>query len=491
MRDILKLDFTRLQEKLKDRSLSAVEVMDAYIQRAEETSDLNIYIHDTFDLARENAKTSDQRYKNGEQRPLEGLPLATKDIFCTKDVPTTCCSRILETFVPTYESTVTQNLKNAGAISLGKVNLDEFAMGSSTKTSMFGPSINPYRRPDMPDRPLTPGGSSGGSSAAVAAGAALMALGTDTGGSIRQPAGHCGIVGIKPTYGLCSRWGIMAFASSLDQAGPMTRSVKDAAFMLEHMAGHDPKDSTSINKPIPHYLKNLTSQIKGLKVGIPKEYSLPGLRADIKKMWEKTADQLKAMGAEIVEISLPHTELGLPIYYMINPSEASSNFARYDGLKYGLRVPGDTLQEMYTNTRTEGFGDEVKRRLMIGTHALSAGCYEEYYLRAQKVRRKVYEDFQKAFGKIDVILTPTTASDAFALDDDKMDPMAMYLEDIFTVGANLAGLPAISVPTGFSDNNLPLGMQLLGPALSEQTLFNAAFAIEEAVQFKHRIIEGL
>ena len=486
MTDILKLNFSELSRKLKEREVSTSDVIDTYISRATETSHLNAYVHDTFDLARNQAKLADKRFKDKTARPLEGLPLGTKDIFCTKDVPTTCCSKILESFVPSYESTVTQKLQNAGAISLGKLNLDEFAMGSSTKTSLFGPSINPFPHPQDKKRPLTPGGSSGGSSASVAAASSLVALGTDTGGSIRQPAGHCGIVGIKPTYGLCSRWGIMAFASSLDQAGPMARTVKDAALVLQHMAGHDEKDSTSINKPIPNYLNLITGNVKGLKVGIPKEYSLPGLRDDIKATWEKTADILKSLGAEVIEISLPHTELGLPVYYMINPSEASSNLARY-----GLRVEGDSLQDMYAKTRSEGFGEEVQRRIMIGTHALSAGCYEEYYLRAQKVRRKIYEDFKSAFSKVDVILTPTTASDAFALDDEKMDPMAMYLEDIFTVGANLAGLPAISIPAGYSKNELPLGMQLIGPALSETTLFNAGFALESAVQFKHKIIESL
>lgn len=492
MTDILKKTFCELSTLLKRKEVSVVEVVDAYRKKAEDTAHLNMYVHDTFDLAKTQAQESDKRFKSGEARPLEGLPLGIKDIFCTKDIPTTCCSRILENFVPTYESTVTQKLRHAGALSLGKLNLDEFAMGSSTNTSIFGPSINPYRLPNQPDVALTPGGSSGGSSAAVASGAALVALGTDTGGSIRQPAGHCGIVGIKPTYGLCSRWGIIAFASSLDQAGPMARTVKDAAMVLEHMAGHDAKDSTSLNIPVPSYISQITGDVKGLKIGIPKEYDRPDLRQDIKDLWKKTAQNLEARGAIVTDISLPHTDLGLPVYYMINPSEASSNFARYDGVRYGLRVEDTSLSGMYTKTRSEGFGAEVQRRIMIGTHALSAGCYEDYYLRAQKVRRKIYDDFASAFRGVDLILTPTTASDAFALSDAKnRDPMDMYLEDIFTVSANLAGLPAISVPVGHSKNELPLGMQLIGPALSEATLFNTAFAVEEDAQFQHKIIEGL
>jgi aspartyl-tRNA(Asn)/glutamyl-tRNA(Gln) amidotransferase subunit A len=490
MSSLLKLNFHELRQHLSKKEISVTDVVNTYIKRAEDTSELNAYVLDTFDQAKDQAKKADSRYQKGEARALEGLPLATKDIFCTKDVLTTCCSRILEDFIPTYESTVTDNLNHAGAISLGKANLDEFAMGSSTSTSSFGPSINPYKKKGD-DANLTPGGSSGGSSASVAAGSSLAALGSDTGGSIRQPAAYCGLVGIKPTYGLCSRYGIMAFASSLDQAGPLTRTVKDSALVLEHMAGHDAKDSTSINKPVPCYEKALTGNVRGLKIGIPKEYNLPGLNPDLQRLWEKSATWFKEMGAEIIDISLPHTEYGLPVYYIVNPSEASSNFARYDGVRYGLRVNGKSLGDMYEKTRTAGFGDEVKRRILIGTHALSAGCYEEYYLRAQKVRRKIFEDFKQAFTQVDFILTPTTASDAFALDDPSMDPMAMYLEDVFTVAANLAGLPAISVPSGFSEKGLPLGMQLIGPALSEEKLFNAAFALETAAQFKHKIIEAL
>lgn len=490
MTSLLKLDFHQLRHKLVKKEATASEVIQAYIQRAEETAHLNAYVLDTFEQALQQAKEADKRYHKGEARPLEGLPLATKDIFCTKDVRTTVCSQILENFIPSYESTVTHKLNQAGAISLGKTNLDEFAMGSSTLTSCFGPSINPLKRKnDSTD--LTPGGSSGGSSASLAAGSSLAALGTDTGGSIRQPASHCGIVGIKPTYGRCSRYGIIAFASSLDHAGPMARTVRDAAMVLEHMAGHDPKDSTCLPHPVPHYEKSLTGNVKGLKIGIPKEYNLPGLHTDIARLWQQSATWFKEMGAEIVDISLPHTEYGLAVYYIVNPSEASSNLARYDGVRYGLRVDGGSLEEMYEKTRTAGFGDEVKRRIMIGTHALSAGCYEEYYLRAQKVRRKILNDFQAAFQKVDFILTPTTAGDAFALNDPSMDPLAMYLEDVFTVAANLAGIPAISVPVGFSQQGLPLGMQLLGPMLSEAGLFNAAFALETAAQFKHPIIEAL
>lgn len=489
MVSLLKLDFHHLRQKLVKKEISTSEVINAYIQRAEETFHLNAYVFDTFEQAREQAKESDKRYANGEARPLEGLPLATKDIFCTKDIRTTICSKILENFIPTYESTVTHKLNQAGAISLGKTNLDEFAMGSSTLTSCFGPSINPLKRKND-DTDLTPGGSSGGSSASVAAGSSLVALGTDTGGSIRQPASHCGIVGIKPTYGRCSRYGIIAFASSLDHAGPMARTVRDAALVLEHMAGHDPKDSTCLPHAVPQYTQSLTGNVKGLKIGIPKEYNLDGLHPDIARLWQQSATWFKEMGAEIVDISLPHTEYGLAVYYIVNPAEASSNLARYDGVRYGLRVEGQTLDEMYERSRTAGFGDEVKRRIMIGTHALSAGCYEDYYLRAQKVRRKILNDFQSAFQKVDFILTPTTASDAFALNDPSMDPLAMYLEDVFTVAANLAGIPAISVPVGFSEKGLPLGMQLLGPMLSEDRLFNAAFALETAAQFKHPIIEA-
>jgi aspartyl-tRNA(Asn)/glutamyl-tRNA(Gln) amidotransferase subunit A len=489
MTSILKLTFHQLRHKFLKKELSVSEVIDTYIRRAEDTSYLNAYVLDMFDQARLQAVDADKRYAKGEARPLEGLPLAIKDIFCTKDIRTTCSSRILENFIPTYESTVTQKLQHAGVIGLGKTNLDEFAMGSSTLTSYFGPSINPLKRnSDTTD--LTPGGSSGGSSASIAAGSSLVALGTDTGGSIRQPASHCGIVGMKPTYGRCSRYGIIAFASSLDHAGPLARTVRDAALVLEHMAGPDPKDSTCINQPVPHYDQFLSGNVKGLKIGVPKEYNLPGLHPDIARLWQQSATWFKEMGAEVIDISLPHTEYGLPVYYIVNPSEASSNLARYDGVRYGLRAEGDSLEDLYEKSRTAGFGDEVKRRIMIGTHALSAGCYEEYYLRAQKVRRKILNDFKDAFTKVDFILTPTTAGDAFALDDPSMDPLAMYLEDIFTVAANLSGIPAISVPVGFSEKGLPLGMQLLGPMLSEERLFNAAFALETAAQFKHPIIEA-
>lgn len=489
MTSFLKLNFHQLRQKFLQKEASVSEVVEAYIRRAESTSYLNAYILDMFDQARLQAKEADSRYAKGEARPLEGLPLAIKDIFCTKDIRTTCSSRILENFIPTYESTVTHKLQKAGAIGLGKTNLDEFAMGSSTLTSCFGPSLNPLKRKND-DTDLTPGGSSGGSSASLAAGSSLAALGTDTGGSIRQPASHCGIVGMKPTYGLCSRYGIIAFASSLDHAGPMTRTVRDTALVLEHMAGHDPKDSTSINRPVPHYEHFLNGNVRGLKIGIPKEYNLPGLRSDIAHLWQQSATWFKEMGADIVDISLPHTQYGLPVYYIVNPSEASSNLARYDGVRYGLRVEGGSLDELYERTRTAGFGDEVKRRIMIGTHALSAGCYEDYYLRAQKVRRKILNDFKNAFTEVDFILTPTTAGDAFALNDPSMDPLAMYLEDVFTVAANLAGIPAISVPVGMSQHGLPLGMQLVGPMLSEERLLNAAFALENAAQFKHPIIEA-
>jgi aspartyl-tRNA(Asn)/glutamyl-tRNA(Gln) amidotransferase subunit A len=482
MSSLLKFDFSTLRSKLLSREVKAREVVEAYITRAEETRNLNAYVTETFEGALAQADASDGRIQKGEALPLEGLPLAVKDIFCTKGIRTTSASKILYNFVPPYESTVTDKLWKSGAICLGKTNLDEFAMGSSTMTSADGASINPWKRKgDTGD--LIPGGSSGGSSASVAVGSSLAALGTDTGGSIRQPAALCGLVGMKPTYGLCSRYGIIAFASSLDQAGPLTRTVRDAALVLEHMAGHDPKDSTSMNRPIPSYEKFLKGDVKALKIGIPKEYDRKGLNPEIKALWEKSAQWFRNMGATIVDISLPHTDYALPVYYIIAPAEASSNLARYDGVRYGLRVDGKGIDELYQNTRTEGFGEEVTRRILIGTYVLSSGCYEDYYLRAQKVRRKVMEDFTNAFQKVDFILTPTTASEAFKIGENLTDPLAMYLQDIFTVSTNLAGLPAISVPAGLSESGLPLGMQLIGPSFSEASLLNAAYALETAAQF--------
>jgi aspartyl-tRNA(Asn)/glutamyl-tRNA(Gln) amidotransferase subunit A len=421
---------------------------------------------------------------------LDGIPLAIKDLFCTEGVLTTAGSHILDGFKPPYESTVTANLWRAGAVMLGKTNMDEFAMGSSNMTSYYGHVANPWRRPrgskGGDNRPLVPGGSSGGSAAAVAARIALGATGTDTGGSIRQPAAFSGIVGIKPTYGRCSRWGIVAFASSLDQAGPMTRTVEDAAIMLRAMAGHDPKDSTSVDAPVPDYRKALAGNIRGLKVGIPREYRIDGMAAEIEKLWQQGIAWMRAAGAEPVDISLPHTRYALPAYYIINPAEASSNLARYDGVRFGLRVPGDSLDGMYEATRAAGFGKEVRRRVLIGTYVLSAGYYDAYYVKAQKVRTLIANDFTEAFKKVDVVLTPSTPSAAFAAGEKMDDPIAMYLNDVFTVTVNLAGLPGISVPAGLSEDGLPLGLQLIGKAFDEETVLRAAQVLEKAADFTAR-----
>ncbi len=484
MNSLIKLSFKDLKHALQKKEASVTDVIKAYIGQVEKTRPLNMYVTETFDQALKKAEESDKRYAQNEARPLEGLPFAIKDLFCTKGVRTTASSKILDNFIPPYESTVTEKLFQAGIISLGKTNTDEFAMGSSTITSYYGPSISPWKSAAEPQADLTPGGSSGGSCAAVASGAALAAIGSDTGGSIRQPAAFCGLVGMKPTYGLCSRFGAVAFASSLDHPCPVGRTVYDTALVLEHMAGHDAKDSTSLNVQIPHYTQALTGEMKGLKIGIPQEYDLPGLNPEIKSLWEKTAQWLKELGAEIVPISLPHTQYGLPTYYIIAPAEASANLARYDGVRYGLRAEGKSMEEIYVNTRTQGFGDEVTRRILIGTYVLSSGSYEDYYMRAQRVRRKVSNDFVEAFKKVDIILTPTTSGEAFKLGENIQDPVAMYLQDVFTVASNLAGIPAISVPVGLSKNKLPLGMQLIGPALSESTLFNAAYALEKAANFQ-------
>jgi aspartyl-tRNA(Asn)/glutamyl-tRNA(Gln) amidotransferase subunit A len=443
---------------------------------------LNAFVTETPERALAMAGESDARRKRGEVGLLEGIPLGIKDLFCTEGVLTTAGSHILDGFKPPYESTVTAKLWQAGASMLGKLNMDEFAMGSSNTTSYHGNVKNPWtRRGD--NRDLVPGGSSGGSAAAVAARMAMAATGTDTGGSIRQPAAFCGLVGIKPTYGRCSRWGIVAFASSLDQAGPLARSVEDAALMLQVMAGHDPKDSTSVDLPVPDYRAGLGAGVKGLRIGIPREYRMDGMAAEIDGLWAKGAEWLKAAGAEIVEISLPHTKYALPTYYIIAPAEASSNLARYDGVRFGLRVPGGTLDEMYENTRAAGFGAEVKRRVLIGTYVLSAGYYDAYYLKAQRLRSLILGDFTKAFEKVDAILTPATPTPAFAVGERMDDPIAMYLNDVFTVPVNLAGLPGISVPAGLSEDGLPLGLQLLGRAFDEATLFRTARTIEEAAGF--------
>ncbi len=480
--DLIQLTLAEAQEGLRQKKFSSVDLTKAYLESMEQNSHMNAYVLSLPDLALEKAKESDARLAQGTARALEGIPLAIKDLFCTEGVQTTAGSHILEGFKPPYESTVTENLKNAGAVFLGKTNMDEFAMGSANITSYYGNVVNPWRRADGKD--LTPGGSSGGSATAVAAGLAVAATGTDTGGSIRQPAAFSGIVGLKPTYGRCSRWGIVAFASSLDQAGPMTRDVKDAALMLEIMAGHDPKDSTSAPREVPCFEKALLQGVKGLRVGIPKEYRLDDMPEDVVALWEKGATWLKDAGAELVDISLPHTKYSLATYYVLAPAEASSNLARYDGVRYGHRAPGKTLDELYENTRSEGFGLEVQRRILIGTYVLSAGYYDAYYLKAQKVRRLITQDFEQAFQHVDVILTPTTPSAAFALDEKPTDPVVMYLNDILTVPANLAGLPGISIPAGLSKEGLPLGLQLIGPAFDENVLFQAGRVLEEAAAFK-------
>jgi aspartyl-tRNA(Asn)/glutamyl-tRNA(Gln) amidotransferase subunit A len=470
---------------LAKKQFSAKELAEAHLRAVEAARDLNAFITETPVQAIQMAEASDARRQKGEAGALEGIPLAIKDLFCTKGVLTTAGSHILDGFKPTYESTVTTNLWRAGAVMLGKANMDEFAMGSSNMTSYHGPVHNPWRRRGD-NRPLVPGGSSGGSAAAVAAHVALGATGTDTGGSIRQPAAFCGIVGMKPTYGRCSRWGIVAFASSLDQAGPFARTVEDTAILLGAMAGHDPKDSTSVDTPVPDYRRALTGDIRGLKVGVPKEYRVDGMAPEIDKVWQQGIEWLKAAGAEPVEISLPHTKYALPAYYIIAPAEASSNLARYDGVRYGLRVPGDSLDALYENTRAAGFGAEVRRRVLIGTYVLSAGYYDAYYLKAQKVRALIANDFTEAFKKVDVVLTPSTPSAAFAAGEKMGDPIAMYLNDVFTVTVNLAGLPGISVPAGLSEDGLPLGLQLIGKAFDEATVLRVAQVVEKAAGFTAR-----
>jgi aspartyl-tRNA(Asn)/glutamyl-tRNA(Gln) amidotransferase subunit A len=470
-------------EGLAKKEFSAVELAEVHLKAIEKHRDLNAFLVETPEKALAMAKASDARRAKGEKLgALDGISLAIKDLFCTEGVQTTAGSHILEGFKPPYESTVTANLWKAGAVMLGKVNMDEFAMGSSNLTSHFGGVGNPWRRKGDNKR-LVPGGSSGGSASAVAARLALGATGTDTGGSIRQPAAFTGTVGIKPTYGRCSRWGIVAFASSLDQAGPMARSVKDCALMLGAMAGHDPKDSTSVDLPVPDYTKALTGDIRGLRVGIPKEYRLDGMSPEIEKLWSEGAAWLKKAGAEIKEISLPHTKYALPTYYIIAPAEASSNLARYDGVRFGLRVPGESLDDMYEKTRAEGFGKEVRRRIMIGTYVLSAGYYDAYYLKAQKLRALIARDFELAFKDVDVILTPSTPSAAFAEGENTDDPVQMYLNDVFTVTVNLAGLPGISVPAGLNAEGLPLGLQLIGRAFDEETLFRVGGVLESSANF--------
>ncbi|MCF8496076.1 MAG: Asp-tRNA(Asn)/Glu-tRNA(Gln) amidotransferase subunit GatA [Alphaproteobacteria bacterium] len=482
MTNLTHLTIAQALDGLQKKDFTATELTQAHIGAMEQTRGLNAYITETPDLALKQAAESDKRRATGKAGTLDGIPLAIKDLFCTDGVQTTAASHILEGFIPRYESTVTANLLRDGAVFLGKTNLDEFAMGSSNMTSYFGNVINPWKRTGD-DTDLVPGGSSGGSVAAVAARAAMGATGTDTGGSIRQPAGFTGIVGLKPTYGRCSRWGVVAFASSLDHPGPFARTVKDTALLLNSMAGYDPKDSTSANLPVPDYTKALSGDIRGLRIGIPKEYRVDGMPDEIEKLWQKGIEWLKAAGAVPVEISLPHTKYALPAYYIIAPAEASSNLARYDGVRYGLRVEGDNLTEMYEHTRAKGFGSEVKRRIMIGTYVLSAGYYDAFYVKAQKMRRLITEDFTKAFEVCDAILTPTAPSEAFAIGEKQDDPVTMYLNDVFTVASNLAGIPAISVPAGLGAQGLPLGLQIMGRMWDEETVLRVGAVLENAAGF--------
>jgi aspartyl-tRNA(Asn)/glutamyl-tRNA(Gln) amidotransferase subunit A len=481
MSDLVDLCLAEAREGLKSKRFSAVELTQAHIGEMEAARELNAYVLETPEKALEMAAASDARLARGEGGALEGIPLGVKDMFATEGVKTAAGSKILGEFTPTYESTVTGQLWRDGAVLLGKLNNDEFAMGSSNESSAFGPVVNPWRAEGSTEA-LVPGGSSGGSAAAVAARLCLGATGTDTGGSIRQPAAFTGIVGIKPTYGRCSRWGIIAYASSLDQAGPFARNVRDTAILMRSMAGHDAKDTTSVDIAVPDYEAAVGRSVKGLKIGLPKEYRVDGMPEEIERLWQQGANWLRDAGAEVVEISLPHTKYALPAYYIVAPAEASSNLARYDGVRYGTRVPGRDVTEMYENTRAAGFGAEVKRRIMIGTYVLSAGYYDAYYVRAQKVRTLIKRDFDKAFAAgVDAVLTPTTPSPAFALGSKSAaDPVEMYLQDIFTVTVNMAGLPGISVPAGRSAEGLPLGLQLIGRPFNEETLFALGQAVEDA-----------
>ncbi|MBL3609612.1 Asp-tRNA(Asn)/Glu-tRNA(Gln) amidotransferase subunit GatA [Rhodovulum sulfidophilum] len=485
MSDLTRLTIAEAREALRKGETTSVALTEAFLAEIEGADALNAFVHKTPEIALEQAKAADARIAAGDAPALCGMPLGIKDLFCTRGVASQAASKILDGFRPEYESTVSQNLWDAGAVMLGKLNMDEFAMGSSNETSTYGNAVNPWK---VDDRQLTPGGSSGGSASAVAADLCMAATGTDTGGSIRQPAAFTGIVGIKPTYGRCSRWGIVAFASSLDQAGPMTRTVRDAAIMLGAMSGHDPKDSTSVDIPVPDFEAMLTGDIRGKTIGIPKEYRMEGMPAEIEKLWSDGAEMLRDAGAEIVEISLPHTKYALPAYYVIAPAEASSNLARYDGVRYGRRArlgQGDGIVEMYEKTRAEGFGKEVQRRVMIGTYVLSAGFYDAYYNRARKVRALIKRDFDEVFaGGVDAILTPATPSAAFGLGEmADADPVAMYLNDVFTVTVNLAGLPGISVPAGLDAQGLPLGLQLIGQPWGEGDLLNTAHVLERAAGF--------
>jgi aspartyl-tRNA(Asn)/glutamyl-tRNA(Gln) amidotransferase subunit A len=486
MTDLNALTLAEARDALRRGEVTSVALTEACLAAMEGAGALGAVAHPTPDLALERARAADERLQGRDEAPaMCGIPIGVKDLFCTEGVASQAASRILQGFRPEYESTVTAQLRDAGAVMLGKLNMDEFAMGSSNETSVYGPAVNPWK---VDDRQLTPGGSSGGSAAAVAADLCLAATGTDTGGSIRQPAAFTGIVGLKPTYGRCSRWGIVAFASSLDQAGPMTRTVRDAAIMLQAMAGHDPKDSTSADRAVPDFEAALTGDIRGKRIGIPREYRMEGMPEEIEALWSKGAEMLRDAGAEIVDISLPHTKYALPAYYVIAPAEASSNLARYDGVRYGHRArleQGDGIVDMYEKTRAEGFGAEVKRRVMVGTYVLSAGFYDAYYNRARKVRTLIKRDFDEAFAAgVDAILTPATPSAAFGLGEmGQADPVEMYLNDVFTVTVNLAGLPGVSVPAGLDRQGLPLGLQLIGQPWEEGPLLNVAHALERAAGF--------
>ncbi len=487
MSDLNKLSITDARDMLRAKEISAVELTSACLEAVEAGDALNAYSAKTPDIALEQAKAADARLAKGDAPDMCGIPLGIKDLFCTRGVPSQAASKILTGFKPEYESTVTTQLWNAGAVMLGKLNMDEFAMGSSNETSFYGPAVNPWRRAGE-DTKLTPGGSSGGSAAAVAGDLCLAATGTDTGGSIRQPAAFTGITGVKPTYGRISRWGVIAFASSLDQAGPMTKTVRDAAIMLEAMSGHDPKDSTSVDLAVPNFEALLTGDIRGKKIGIPKEYHLDGMPDEIETLWAQGAQMLRDQGAEVVDVSLPHTKYALPTYYVLAPAEASSNLARYDGVRYGYRAKlkqGEGITEMYERTRAEGFGPEVQRRVMIGAYVLSAGFYDAYYRRAQRVRTLIKQDFDKVYASgVDAILTPATPSAAFGLGEmADEDPVKMYLNDVFTVTVNLAGLPGVSVPAGLDKQGLPLGLQLIGRPWEEGDMLNIAYALENAAGF--------
>ena len=479
MSEIIKLTLNELVAGIKKKKFSSHEVTKDFVNRCIKSKKLNSFITDNFDNALKISKKFE--IKSNQNKQLPGIPFAVKDLFCTKGIKTTAGSKILNNFIPTYESTVTQNIWNEGAILLGKLNCDEFAMGSSNETSFFGNVENPV------GKKLVPGGSSGGSASALAANLTPATIGTDTGGSIRQPASFTGTVGLKPTYGSCSRWGIVAFASSLDQAGPMTKNVKDCALLFQVMSSYDQKDSTSVNFTRERYSEKLNQNIKGMNIGIPKEYRVEGMPSDIEKLWKQGIEYIKNSGANIVDITLPHTNYALPTYYIVAPAEASSNLARYDGVKYGLRTDGNNLIDMYEKTRSEGFGDEVKRRIMIGTYVLSSGYYDAYYLKAQKVRKLIKNDFDTAFDKVDAILTPSTPTSAFKIGEKTNDPVSMYLNDIFTVPVNLAGLPAISIPAGHDEKGFPLGLQIIGKAFEEQTILNVAYCLEQKINFKNQI----